>query len=113
MLRCWRAPVEIIVFLHVRTGAGIVVLEIAECRRAGLVEPPLDVREVSHRGRMRQIVRYGPDARDQWKEVRLVVGERELDGLRWQRRLAPQNCGIEIEQGGDDGFAIVQDGRAD
>ena len=62
---------------------------------------------------MRQIVRQRPDAGEQWNEVRLRVGERELDGLRWRRRLAPQDRGIEVEKGGDEFPAIVQRGRPD
>ena len=34
-------------------------------------------------------------------------------GLRLRRRLAPQDCRIEVEQGGDDFPAIVQRGRPD
>ena len=46
---------------HVRT-AGVVILDIAQRRRAGLVEPLLHPREVAHACRMRQIVRQRPDA---------------------------------------------------
>ena len=40
--------------------------------------------------------------------MRPRIGERELDGLRWGRRLAPQYRGIEVEKGGDEFPAIVQ-----
>ena len=92
---------------HVRT-AGVVILDIAQRRRAGLVEPLLHPREVAHACRMRQIVRQRPDAGEQWNEVCPRVRERELDGLRWGRRLAPQDRGIEVEKGGDEFPAIVQ-----
>ena len=36
------------------------------------------------------------------------VGERELDGLRLRRRLAPQDRGIEVEKGDDEFAAILQ-----
>src|SRR5262245_14525211 len=57
---------------------------------------------------MRQIVRYWPDAGEYWKEMRLRVGEGELDCLRWGRRLAPQDRGTQVEKGGDEFPAIVQ-----
>ncbi len=41
------------------------------------------------------------------------VRECELDGLRWRRRLAPQDRGIEVEKGGDEFAAIVQRCRRD
>ena len=60
-----RAPLACIfldpVLRHVWTG-GVVILDIAQRRRAGLVEPALHPREVAHAGRMRQIVRHRPDA---------------------------------------------------
>ena len=84
------------------------ILEIAQRRRAGLVEPLLHPREVAHACRMRQIVRHWPDAGEDWNEVRVRVRECELDGLRWRRRLAPQDCGIEVEKGDDEFSAIVQ-----
>ena len=56
---------------------------------------------------MRQIVRHRPDTGEQWNEVRVRVRECELDGLRWGRRLAPQDCGIEVEKGADEFPAIV------
>ena len=62
---------------------------------------------------MRQIVRHRPDAGEQRNEVRVRVRERELDGLRRRRRLAPQDCGIEVEKGGDEFPAIVQRRRLD
>ena len=45
--------------------------------------------------------------------MRLRVRDRELDGLRRGRRLAPQYRGIEVEQGRDEFPAIVQRGRSD
>ena len=45
--------------------------------------------------------------------MRVRVSECVLDGLRRRWRLAPQYRGIEIEQGGNDGPAIVQGGRPD
>ena len=89
------------------------IVEIAQRRRAGLVEPVLHPREVAHACRMRQIVRQRPDAGEYWNEVCLRVRERELDGLRLGRRLAPQECGIEVEKGGDEFPAIVQRCRPD
>ena len=41
-------------------------------------------------------------------QVCVRVSDRELDGLRWRRRLAPQYRGIEVEKGGDEFSAIVQ-----
>ena len=41
------------------------------------------------------------------------IRERKLDGLRWGRRLAPPDRGIEVEQGGDDFSAIVERCRPD
>src|SRR5919197_2698721 len=38
----------------------------------------------------------------------VAEGERELDGLRLRRRLAPQDRGTEVEEGGDELAAIVQ-----
>ena len=43
----------------------------------------------------------------------LRVRERKLDGLRLGRRLAPQECGIEVEKGDDEFPAIVQRCRPD
>src|SRR5688500_1687874 len=57
---------------------------------------------------MRQIVWQWPDASEQWNEVRVGIGECVLDRLRWRRRLAAQECGIEGEQGGNDVVAAVQ-----
>ena len=62
---------------------------------------------------MRQIVGQRPDAGEQWNEVCPHVGERELDGLRRGRRLAPQDRGIEVEKGGDEFPAVFQRGRPD
>ena len=72
------------------------------------VEPPLHAREVAHARRMGQIVRYRPDAGEQWNEVRIRVGDCVLDSLRRGRRLAPQYCGIEVEKRADECLAIVQ-----
>ena len=89
------------------------ILDIAQRRRAGLVEPVLHAREVAHACRVRQIVGQRPDAGEYWNEVRVRVRERELDGLRRRRRLAPQECGIEVEKSDDEFFAIVQRGFPD
>ena len=84
------------------------ILDIAKRRRAGLVEPLLHAREVAHACRMRQIVGHWPDAGEDWNEVNVRVRECELDGLRWRRRLSPQECRIEVEKSDDECFAIVQ-----
>jgi hypothetical protein len=76
-----------------------VIPDVAQHRRAGLVEPPLHPREVAHARRMRQIVRQRPDAREQWDEVCPDIGKRELDGLRLRRRLAPQDRGDRDREG--------------
>ena len=81
-------------------------VEIAE--RAGLVEPLQYPREVAHAGRVRHIVWQRPDPSDDWNELCLCVGERELDGLRSRRRLVSQQCGLEVEKGNDECFAIAQ-----
>ena len=62
---------------------------------------------------MWQIVRQWPDAGEYWNQVCPRVGERKLDGLRLRRRLAPQECGIEVEKGDDEFPAIVQRGLPD
>ena len=46
--------------------------------------------------------------------ARIRIGrEREFDGLRWRRRLAPQYRGIEVEQRRDEFPAILQRGPLD
>ena len=60
LLQRGRASVE--VPPRARVVVGIVIVEIAQRRRAGFVEPVLHPREVAHACRMRQIVRQGPDA---------------------------------------------------
>ena len=57
---------------------------------------------------MRQIVRHRPDAGEEWNEVRVRIGECELDGLRRGRRLSPQERGTEIEKSDDEFSTIVQ-----
>jgi hypothetical protein len=92
----------------VHASGGSVIRYVAECRLALSVEPALHPREIAHARRMGQIVRYCPDTGEQWNEMRLRVRERDFDGLVWRRRLAPQNRGLEVEQRGNDGPAIVQ-----
>ena len=60
LLQSGRAPLE--VPPRARVIVGIVIVEIAQRRRAGCVEPVLHPREVAHARRMRQIVRQWPDA---------------------------------------------------
>ena len=55
LLRRGRIPLE--VAPRARVVVGIVIVEIAQRRRAGFVEPVLHPREVAHACRMRQIVR--------------------------------------------------------
>src|SRR5262245_38878972 len=57
---------------------------------------------------MRQVIGHWPDASEQWKEVQLRVRECDLNNFRVGRRLAPQECGIEVEKRDDEGFTIVQ-----
>src|SRR4051812_44455833 len=89
------------------------IFDIAQSRRSGGVEPPLHPREVAHACGVRQIVRKRPDTGEHWNEVCPRVCEREFDGLRSRRRLAPQYRGIEVEKGGDEFPAILQRGPAD
>ncbi len=96
-----------------RVVVGIMLVGIAQCRRAGLVEPVLHARQVAHARRVRQIVRQWPDAGEQWDEVCVRVRECELDGLRRGRWLAPQYRGIEIEKRGDESPAAVERCAAD
>jgi hypothetical protein len=56
---------------------------------------------------MRQIVGQRPDSGEYWNEVRRRVRERELDGLRLRRRLAPQDCGSEVEKDADEFPAVL------
>src|SRR5215469_11002630 len=57
---------------------------------------------------MRQIVRQWPDAGEDWNEVWPRVCDCELEGLRSQRWLAPQESGIQVEQRRDEFPAIAQ-----
>src|SRR5262245_31706122 len=57
---------------------------------------------------MRQIVRHRPDAGENRNQMSVRVSGRELDGLRWRRRLSPQERGIEIEKSDDEGGTTVQ-----
>src|SRR5262245_20150829 len=110
-LHALRAPLACIfldaVLRHVRT-ARVMILDIAQRRRAGLVEPPLHPREVAHARRMRQVVRRWPDAGEEWNELCPRVRERELDGLRCGRRLMPQDRRIEVEKSGDEFLATLE-----
>src|SRR5262249_54867123 len=92
---------------HVRTG-GVVILGVAQRRRTRVVEPVLHPREVADACSMRQVVRHWPDAGEYRKDVCVRVGERELDRLRWRRRLATQDRGMEIKKGGDELPKTVQ-----
>ena len=69
-------------FPRVHARRGLVIRYGAERRLALRVEPPLHAFEVAHACRMRQIVRYRPDAGEQWKKVCGPVRERVFDGLR-------------------------------
>jgi hypothetical protein len=89
------------------------IRHVAQCRLALRVEPASHAREVSVPGCVRQIVGQRPDAQQQWKQLRLCIRERELEGLRRGRRLPPQYRGIEVEQGRDEFPAIVQRGHFD
>src|SRR6185503_13506368 len=62
MLLRRRAPLEVVVFQRVWVVTGKMLLEIAQRRRAGRVEPALHPREVADASRMRQIVGHRPDA---------------------------------------------------
>jgi hypothetical protein len=42
-----------------------------------------------------------------WEFHLVLIGECVLDGLRWRRRLLPQECGIEAEKGDDEREAVV------
>src|SRR5262249_52785598 len=96
-----RAPLACIlrdaILQHVRTR-GVVILDIAERRRARVVEPLLHPREGTLSRRMWKIGGYWPDACENWDEVCVCVRERELDRLRWRRWLMSQDLRIQIEQ---------------
>src|SRR5262245_54635586 len=95
---------------HVRTR-GVVILDVAECRCTGVIEPLLHPREVAHACRMRQIVRHWPDASEDRNDVRVRIRECELDRLRWWRRLTSQDRWIQIEKCGDEFSASVERGE--
>ena len=104
---------KVVAHLRVWVVAGKVILEIAQRRRAGFVEPLLHSREVSHGRRVWQIVRHRPDAGEQWYQVCLRIRACEPDGRRRWPRLASQECGLEIEKSDDECFAIAQRGPLD
>src|SRR5262249_52982256 len=76
------------------------------------VEPTFDGRSVPRAGRKRKIVRQGPDAREQWNEVRVSIVERPHERRRSRWRIDVQQRWIVVEQRGDERLGVPAPARA-